>query len=206
MTTHVQVRASDNVPSAEKLQEIQEHSVLDHRGGSHTLRSIWNGEKATSRVLIIFIRHFYCGLCQDYVQTLSESITPESLPADASVVIIGCGDPGLIDGYAGPMGCRFPIYADPSRRAFAALGLVETLDAGTVAPAYQKRSIAQQAFAGFLRAIGSIPRGLAHKGGDMRQVGGEFLFQDGAVKWCHRMTTTRDHTEVPELMDLLGLS
>ncbi len=53
-----------------------------------------------------------------------------------------------------------------------------------------------------LKQIGS---GLALKGGDQKQVGGEFLFEGGEVRWCHRMRNTRDHVEVPELREVLGL-
>ena len=42
-------------------------------------------------------------------------------------------------------------------------------------------------------------------GGDFKQVGGEFLFQDGKVIWCHRMRSTRDHAEVPIVRQHLGL-
>ncbi len=43
------------------------------------------------------------------------------------------------------------------------------------------------------------------KGGDMYQVGGEFLFENGKVTWCHRMRNTRDHAEVTELRVVMGL-
>ena len=42
-------------------------------------------------------------------------------------------------------------------------------------------------------------------GGDFKQVGGEFLFQNGKVTWCHRMKNTRDHAEVPLVRQQLGL-
>lgn len=42
-------------------------------------------------------------------------------------------------------------------------------------------------------------------GGAPRQVGGEFLFEGGKVLWCHRMRNTRDHAEIPELKQHLGL-
>jgi hypothetical protein len=29
--------------------------------------------------------------------------------------------------------------------------------------------------------------------------------EDKVVTWCHRMKTTRDHVEIPELMEVLGL-
>ena len=39
----------------------------------------------------------------------------------------------------------------------------------------------------------------------MFQIGGEFLFEDGALTWCHRMTHMRNHTEVHDLMKVLDL-
>lgn len=42
-------------------------------------------------------------------------------------------------------------------------------------------------------------------GGDFKQVGGEFLFQNEKVIWCHRMRRTRDHAEVPIIRQQLGL-
>lgn len=34
---------------------------------------------------------------------------------------------------------------------------------------------------------------------------GEHMMETKQVSWCHRMKTTRDHAEVPELMEVLGL-
>jgi len=41
--------------------------------------------------------------------------------------------------------------------------------------------------------------------GDYKQNGGEYLFEDGELKWCHRMKTTSDHAEIKELKEVLGL-
>ena len=54
----------------------------------------------------------------------------------------------------------------------------------------------------------SIYQGLAAgknaiKGGDFKQVGGEFLFEGGKVVWAHRMRNTRDHAEVDVLRGVL---
>ena len=43
-------------------------------------------------------------------------------------------------------------------------------------------------------------------GGAPRQVGGEFLFEGGKVTWCKRMRNTRDHAEIPEVKQHLGLT
>ncbi len=42
-------------------------------------------------------------------------------------------------------------------------------------------------------------------GGAPRQVGGEFMFEGGKVTWCKRMRNTRDHAEIPEIKQHLGL-
>ena len=33
----------------------------------------------------------------------------------------------------------------------------------------------------------------------------EPIVEEKHVTWCHRMKTTRDHAEIPELMEILGL-
>lgn len=151
---------------------------------------------------------------------LSLAIPLEALaaaPVPTHIVVIGCGEPPLIDMYAEATGCAYPIFADPTRRLYDELGMVRTLAMGAT-PGYM-RHISMWGSA--LRSIGQglrvIPRGLALKGGNQRQVGGEFLFETKAgaddgddgdaaeVTWCHRMKTTRDHAEADELQDLLGL-
>jgi hypothetical protein len=174
--------------------------------------------------------------------------------------------------YAEATGCPFPIYADPTRKLYSELGMVKTLALGD-RPAYMKKSLFKSSIASIVQGLKQIPRGLATKAGDQRQIGGEFLFEplsvftpfsspltegngdekrlgentsvngnNGAVSkpnpnrigtgsersldglpgldamsasatdsdpkrvtWCHRMKTTRDHAEIPELMEVLGL-
>lgn len=168
--------------------------------------------------------------CQGFLAALSESITPDALlrlPVSTFITVIGCGDPALIDMYVRESGCPFPVYTDPKRAVFDELGMVKTLGMGAK-PAYQRKSMFKSSLESFLTAVTYIPSGLATKSGDQRQVGGEFLFEpagvvspvttpreesgpDGGaveektVTWCHRMRTTRDHAEVPELMEVLGL-
>ena len=195
---------------------------------------------------------------------------------------MGCGDPGLIDMYAEATDCQFPVYADPTRKLYDELGMVKSLAPGAK-PAYMKKSMLSSAFQSVFQGLRQVKNGLALKGGDQRQIGGEFLFEplsvmtpcdeldrqlhrstasmaartlpnsapegglngagktaspppeagqietpggdaplanggpyspdddsrpaseDKTVTWCHRMRTTRDHAEIPELMEILGL-
>lgn len=120
-----------------------------------------------------------------------------------NIHIVGCGQPELIPMYARETKCPYPIYADPSKKLYSELGMIRTLSLGPKAPQYMQYSLPSAV----IRAIyQGLKAGLsAFKGGDYFQVGGEFIFDDGGVTWCHRMKNTRDHAEVPELRRQLGL-
>lgn len=252
-----EVASNNEQPSAALLRKLENVVVLDQHGKSHTFKSIYTGPNVARRVLIIFVRHFYCGNCQDYIRSVSSSITPDALlrlPISTFIAIVGCGDPGLIELYARETNCPFPIYTDPTRKLYTELGMVKTLALGE-RPAYMRKSIFVSSLASIAMGLKQLGSGLALKGGDQRQIGGEFLFEpmsvmtpieeidrqmqskattfsstssggggdgglmgtngvDGAdeslveekqVTWCHRMKSTRDHAEVPELMEVLGL-
>ncbi|KAK4121390.1 hypothetical protein N657DRAFT_648214 [Parathielavia appendiculata] len=266
------VDSNHDLPTPETIRKIDSYVVLDRDGKSHTFRSLYTGKHTARRVLIIFVRHFYCGNCQNYLRTLSSHITPSSLlalPLSTFICVIGCGDPALIDMYAAATDCPFPIYADPTRRLYAELGMVRTLALGA-RPAYMKQNLLASSVQSIVQGLKNVPKGLALKGGDSRQVGGEFLFEpvalevagggavvsplspvtggrpmiwgegskgsagddgdgdegdrrrvseasldgkgeegaegeDKIVTWCHRMRNTRDHAEIPVLMEVLGL-
>lgn len=264
------VNTNNELPTVETLARIGDYVVLDRDGKSHPFKSLYSGKHAARRVLIIFVRHFFCGNCQDYLAELSASISPDALlrlPISTMIAVIGCGDPGLIEMYASATNCPFPIYADPTRKLYDELGMTQSLTLGT-RPAYTKRNLVKSSLQSVVQGLKQLKNGLATKGGDQRQIGGEFLFEpldfqspastpmwaeqlekqmggldvgvseglpatttttagrggsdaslDGKneddadahgietkrVTWCHRMKTTRDHAEIPELMEVLGL-
>ncbi|MCG8388066.1 MAG: hypothetical protein MJA30_21135 [Cytophagales bacterium] len=267
------------------MDEIGEYIVLDRLGKSHQFKTLYTGKNVARRVLVVFVRHFFCGVsfiarippscrsggggvgrrfwrltttllknCQEYVRALSAAIRPESLlrlPISTFIAVVGCGAPELIDTYAAETACPFPIYTDPTCKIYSALGMTRTLSLG-VKPAYIRKSLASTVATGVMQGLKQVRTGLATKAGDQKRVGGEFLFEpfsvtspmdepqhhsaagvhrkpsvglnslgDGTlrheatqerdgieekrVSWCHRMRTTRDHAEIPELMEVLGL-
>ncbi|KAI8218346.1 Thioredoxin-like protein AAED1 [Colletotrichum sp. SAR 10_86] len=250
-----EIPTNNHLPSPETLKKIENYVVLDRHGKSHPFKSLYTGRNVARRVLIIFVRHFFCGNCQEFLRTLSESITPDALlglPMSTFIAVVGCGNPGLIDMYLQETGCPFPVYTDPTRRLFDNLGMTRTLALGE-RPAYMRKSMFKSAAESVFQGLKQVKAGLATKSGDHRQVGGEFLFepvelmspvgtpfverqleeamqnsqkedisQDGIdgeggddgvyveeekkVTWCHRMRSTRDHAEIPELMEVLGLT
>ncbi|RAL14182.1 peroxiredoxin-like family protein [Aspergillus homomorphus CBS 101889] len=198
-------------PSAESQAKAASYTVLDRQEKPRPYHDLYNGLDAAPRTLVVFIRHFFCGSCKEYVRSLSEVITPEllsDLSTPTSVVIVGCGDPGLIEAYATETDCRFPIYADPTRKLYDELGLLSSL-AMSARPDYIRKGMTQVVVESVWEKLKQIPSGLALKGGDSRQNGGEFLYdqesgrEEKRANWCHRMSNTRDHTELAVLIEIL---
>ncbi|KAF2851700.1 hypothetical protein T440DRAFT_56449 [Plenodomus tracheiphilus IPT5] len=199
------VNVNNDLPSEKDLSQVDDLLVLDAQGQSRPFKELYQAPHIAPRQLIIFIRHFFCGNCQEYLRTISSSIKPEdllALPIPTSITVIGCGRPELIPMYTEATSCLFPIYAEPTRKLYDHLGMTRTFDLGSK-PAYMQTNV-------LINSVQSIFQGLstgknALKGGDMKQVGGEFLFENGECTWAHRMKTTRGHAEVSELRQLIGL-
>lgn len=151
--------------------------------------------------------------CQEFIRALSQSVKADDLrrlPNNTSIVVIGCGDPGLIEHYISETGCGFSIYSDPSRKLYNDLGMAMSLAIGS-RPQYFRKSMFSLTAGSIVQGLKHMSSGLATKAGDSRQNGGEFLFERGTgsgdsgkeVTWCHRMANTRDHTDIPELVKVL---
>lgn len=56
------LETNDEIPTPQMLQNIGNMVVLDEAGKSIPFRDLCSGPNATSRVLVIFIRHFFCGV------------------------------------------------------------------------------------------------------------------------------------------------
>ncbi|KAM5354261.1 hypothetical protein ACJ41O_000911 [Fusarium nematophilum] len=207
------LHAADAPPSAAELKAIEDFIVLDREGKGVPFKDIVSGPDVPPRIMVIFIRHFFCPACQTYIRRLSASATPSklsSLEKKTSIAVIGCGDPGLIDHWTSESSCPYPVYTDPTTKLQDALGMVVVRHYGDQS-GYYKANVWQSAFNAGGQALRHLGLGLAHKGGDSRQNGGEFLFEDGGeaegkkVVWCHRMQFPTDHTQFPDIFKVLGV-
>ncbi|KAF8846589.1 hypothetical protein BDZ45DRAFT_638027 [Acephala macrosclerotiorum] len=199
-------KSPDVIPDEKAISDAYNLPVLSHDGKSTRFGQMIDPKDGVITVIVIFIRHFFCSLDQDYVRSLPTSITPNvlstlPLPIGSSrVVLIGCGDPSRILPYTVETSCEFPIFTDPTCRIYEKLQMNKSL-ASSTRPAYMKhslfslimRSVRQMVWSGFG----------AFKGGGYSQNGGEWIFRAGKCEWVHRMKTTSDHLTAEELVKVL---
>lgn len=56
------VNTNNELPSPELLKKIEDYVVLDEDNKSRPFKSVCTGSNVARRVLVIFVRHFYCGV------------------------------------------------------------------------------------------------------------------------------------------------
>ncbi|KAF7321810.1 hypothetical protein MKEN_00702800 [Mycena kentingensis (nom. inval.)] len=178
--------------------------VFDAEGKKVTFGSLY----ADKKTVVVFIRHFFCGVCKLYVEDLMQVPDSAFALADTKLVLIGCGEWKGIQPYHEMTGYKGPIYADPSRKLYSLLGLVQNLKMtpeGKTRPSYLKMSRFQNLIFSIRTGYMSYPF-LTFSAGKWSQNGGEFVLGRGNnCSFIHRMQNTEDHTEVVDLMRHAGV-
>ncbi|KAG9636352.1 hypothetical protein KCU86_g19755, partial [Aureobasidium melanogenum] len=152
------------------------------------------------RTIVIFIRHFNCESCADYVRALSKAFSPGDLASRSiptRLTIVGCGSPTFISTYLERTGCKFEIFTDPSRVTYDTLGMTCNLGLG------KKPDYIENSFVGTLIGTANTLMTLTTSSGKKSQNGGELIWIDGKVQWTRRMQNTRDHVEIEDLKRVL---
>lgn len=211
------VDGEDECPDRATLAAVYDIPVLDIDGTPRPFGTLFDPAYTPhQRQLIIFVRHFYCGACQAYLQALTDGIPMRDyfrIPTPTSIIVIGCGQPDIIKHYKTfTNNCPFPMFSDPSRQLFKKLGMHLSLNIGHSRPEYMKDISPFAWVKGQHTTIKKSlkdPEGIRKRdvlrGGNPMQIGGEFLFDEGQVVWCHRMKHYRNHAEVRVLRRLLDI-
>ncbi|GAA5878456.1 hypothetical protein JCM16303_002088 [Sporobolomyces ruberrimus] len=184
------------LPTADQLEQAGNVSVFTESGDEVPLGSLIDNGKGGKAVVIF---------CQDFISYLGAKVTPEVLEEHrVKLSIVGFGDWRLIKPYRETLKIPFPIYSDPSKETYTALGMTtRTLDIGEVRPEYQQGGTLGVVLSSIWRTfqIGSI----GMNSGELRLLGGDFIFEDGQPIYTHRMKNTRDHSPVSKLLEAAGL-
>ncbi|KAI0707772.1 AhpC/TSA antioxidant enzyme-domain-containing protein [Earliella scabrosa] len=179
-------------------------NVFDAEGNQLSFGSLFRDQKT----IVVFIRHFFCGSCQQYVMHLA-SVRKDALEqANIRLVVIGCGDWKVINSYCKNTDFQGSMFADPSRALYTTFGMVESLE---MTPAGQeKRSYLGRSYIGnVVKSIWTASKTptLIGKQGNISQNGGEFIFGPGETcTFASRMRHTEDHVEVDDLMKAAGVA
>ncbi|KII93005.1 hypothetical protein PLICRDRAFT_35174 [Plicaturopsis crispa FD-325 SS-3] len=191
---------------AETVAAAAELHILDANGHKVLFGSVYEDQKT----ILVFIRHFFCGNCQQYVTQLASVPQDAVSQAGVKVVVVGCGGWQPIKEYAETTGFRGEIYADPSRKLYHALGMTTETLATTPAGQPRRSYLTSSVLANALRSIWTGPMKnptLIGKQGSLSQLGGDFVFGPGnQCSFAHRMQHTEDHIEVEDLMRSAGVA
>lgn len=57
-----EIATTSELPAPELIKKLDEYVVLDRHGKTHTFKSLHSGRNVARRMLVIFVRHFYCGV------------------------------------------------------------------------------------------------------------------------------------------------
>ncbi|KAL0954920.1 hypothetical protein HGRIS_003852 [Hohenbuehelia grisea] len=132
------------LPTAAQITVAAAHNIVAESG----VRIPFGALFAAQRTAFIFVRHFWCPRCQDYLLELStrfRGVVESALKqgstsgvanpaANIRLIVIGHGAPAMVSKYRQMLGIPFDVYTDPDRSVFKALGLLEHSEPDTIAP------------------------------------------------------------------------
>ncbi|KAF9048558.1 AhpC/TSA antioxidant enzyme-domain-containing protein, partial [Panaeolus papilionaceus] len=199
-----------DLPDATQLTHVSSLPIISENGQRITFGSLF----ATRRAIVIFIRHFWCPLCQDYMSSLKSTVTPEMLRSvTTELVIVGNGSPAMMAKYRQIFGLPFKMYTDPSNAVYRALGMGQDKSAGHMHSPNKPRKRGGYVRHGMMSGIAlvvmrAIKVGMPvwEKGGDIAQLGGEFVLGPGQkCSYAHRMQSTKGHAPIRDVLEAAGI-
>ncbi|KAF8269876.1 AhpC/TSA antioxidant enzyme-domain-containing protein [Lactarius quietus] len=196
--------SSTQLAHAARLPVVRENGVRVQFG------ELWRAQ----RTVVIFIRHFWCPLCQDYLTSLMRDADHAALSRNGvRLVVIGCGSYGLIRSYRQIFRLPYELYVDasPGQALYRALGM---------GPARSSTHKTRAATEGSTYVRHGAMRGLAmvvahalrvgmpvwERGGDAAQLGGEFVLGPGlSCTYAHRMQSAAGHAPIVDVLAAAGV-
>ncbi|OCF36950.1 hypothetical protein I316_01548 [Kwoniella heveanensis BCC8398] len=193
----------DRAPTPKMLFEASLLEVVDEHGKRRTFGDLVRNR----RTIVIFIRHWFCPLCAQYMNSILAEVSPDALEeASVDLIIIGNGSDKMLDGYRNKsFRCPFKMYTDPTLALYRALGLTrQTGDSGLDED--KGDYLVQTAMESTIQTVKRATKMPLRNPGHFTQLGGEFIF-DGTlnVTYTHRMTNTRSHAPIRDICAEAGV-
>ena len=164
--------------------------LLTPAGEPVKLGSLWESRPA----LLVLVRHFGCQFCRMQLQDLRD-VWSTIEASGVQPIVIGNGTPLMAEAFAEETGLAVPLYTNPGREVYAALGAKRPGLSAFLNPGLY--------WNGFKAAIrGFFPKPVK---GDAAQLGGVFLVQPGgAMPYAYRSDLAGDHPSAEELLRVVG--
>ncbi|EAW92661.1 chromosome 9 open reading frame 21, isoform CRA_a [Homo sapiens] len=167
---------------------VAELPVLDARGQRVPFGALFRERRA----VVVFVRHFLCYICKEYVEDLAK--IPRSFLQEANVTLIVIGQSSYhhIEPFCKLTGYSHEIYVDPEREIYKRLGM--------------KRG-EEIASSGSLQSLWRAVTGpLFDFQGDPAQQGGTLILGPGNnIHFIHRDRNRLDHKPINSVLQLVGV-
>ncbi|KAH9984087.1 hypothetical protein BJV74DRAFT_591176 [Russula compacta] len=197
MSTYLEQNRPTIDPKA--LETAADIQVFNSRGAEVRFGDIF----AEQKTIVVFIRHFFCGSCMQYVAQLATVREDALRQACTEIALVGCGDWKLIEDYKKDNGFKGEIYANPDMKLYNTLGMISNLQTtpkGKEKPSYLKRGLLSGTLWSIWRGPFKSPSHIG-KQGKISQLGGDLILGSGITcSYLSRMRHTEDHVEVADLM------
>lgn len=92
--------ARNHIPSPLSLEAAMRCRIYTEDGRNVDFASVIR-ENYGAPTVVIFVRHMWCGLCQEFLHSLRRVDEKCYASVGVEVIVIGCGDPALIRKYKG---------------------------------------------------------------------------------------------------------
>ncbi|KAJ1034789.1 hypothetical protein NDA13_001043 [Ustilago tritici] len=188
-------------PSMLQLFEASQCLVYNQKGEEVIFGDLFKKR----RTLVCFLRHWWCGFCQQFARSF-RNIDPLPLKkANLDFIVVGQGDWHVIKAYREVMQVPYPMFADPKRNIYRALGMtLRTNDASPVCarPDYASMGMTKGILVAIKKGLFDMP---IRNPGDMKLLGGDFILGPGLqCSFTHRMTTADGHMDIPRILAQAG--
>ncbi|KAL4066937.1 AhpC/TSA antioxidant enzyme-domain-containing protein [Scleroderma yunnanense] len=194
------------MPTSKQLMDAASCVVIAENG----IRVPFSDILKDKKTIVIFIRHFWCAMCQDYMFSLSSTVDPKLLKqANTNLVVIGNGSFNMIKSYRQIFHTPFAIYTDPSMRLYSALGMMNPGKTSAKSQIKRGSYVRHGNMSGLAMVVANAVRvgmPIWEKGGDPAQLGGEFVFGPGmTVSFAHRMPNAGCHAPIQRVLAAAGV-
>ncbi|ERE77520.1 putative UPF0308 protein C9orf21 like protein [Cricetulus griseus] len=156
------------------------------------------------RAVVVFVRHFLCYVCKEYVEDLGKIPKSVLREADVTLIVIGQSSYHHIEPFCKLTGYSHEIYVDPEREIYKRLGMKRGEE---ISSSGQSPHIKSNLLSGSLQSLWWAVTGpLFDFQGDPAQQGGTLILGPGnSIHFVHRDRNRLDHKPINSVLQLVGV-